>query len=81
MALILAEINPQNREAIFKRGYEIGQSRVICGFHWQSDVDAGRMAAAATVAVLHGNEGFLKAMEKAKAEFAGKKSRAQDTAR
>ncbi len=81
MALILAEINPQNREAIFKRGYEIGQSRVICGFHWQSDVDAGRMAAAATVAVLHGNEGFLKAMEKAKAEFAGNKSRAQDTAR
>ncbi len=72
MALILAEINPQNREAIIRRGYEIGQSRVICGYHWQSDVDAARMAASATVAVLHGNEGFLKAMEKAKAEFAAK---------
>ena len=80
-ALILAEINPQNRAAIIRRGYEIGQSRVICGYHWQSDVDAGRMAAAATVAVLHGNEGFLKAMEKAKAEFAEKKRTQQGAAR
>ncbi len=24
------------------RGWEFGQSRVICGAHWQSDVDAGR---------------------------------------
>src|SRR5574344_1528658 len=31
VALILAEINPQCKERILKRGYEMGQSRVICG--------------------------------------------------
>ncbi len=69
MALILAEINPQNKEAILRRGYEIGQSRVICGYHWQSDVDAGRIVASAAVAFLHSNEEFLAAMKQAKAEF------------
>ncbi|HBC1013480.1 TPA: phosphatase PAP2 family protein, partial [Escherichia coli] len=39
-ALVLSEINPEKQNNILKRGYEIGQSRVICGFHWQSDVDA-----------------------------------------
>lgn len=34
-------------------------SRVACGVHWQSDVDAGRDVGAAVVAQLHGNEEFL----------------------
>ncbi len=71
MALILAEIVPDNQAAILKRGYEIGQSRVICGFHWQSDVEAGRMVGAAVVAQLHGNREFSKQLEKAKKEIAG----------
>ncbi len=36
-ALVLAEINPQRQDQILKRGYDLGQSRVICGYHWQSD--------------------------------------------
>ncbi|GAA0485118.1 phosphatase PAP2 family protein [Tatumella punctata] len=44
-ALVLAEINPQRQNEILKRGYELGQSRVICGYHWQSDVDAARVVA------------------------------------
>ncbi len=36
-ALVLAEINPQRQNEILKRGYELGESRVICGYHWQSD--------------------------------------------
>lgn len=30
------------QDALLKYGYEWGQSRVIAGFHWQSDVDAMR---------------------------------------
>jgi DNA polymerase III epsilon subunit-like protein len=44
-ALVLAELIPQRADAILSRGYEFGQSRVICGVHWQTDVDAGRMIA------------------------------------
>ncbi|MBQ7608723.1 MAG: phosphatase PAP2 family protein [Desulfovibrionaceae bacterium] len=69
-ALLLAEINPGRREEILKRGYEMGQSRVICGYHWQSDVDAARVSSAGAVAVLHANPEFQKQMEKAKMEFA-----------
>lgn len=69
-ALILAEINPDRQNEILKRGYEMGQSRVICGYHFQSDVDAGRLTGSAIVARLHADEGFQKQLEKAKKEFA-----------
>ncbi len=69
-ALVLAEINPDRQDKILKRGYEIGQSRVICGYHWQSDVDAGRVMGSAIVARLHANEEFQKYLAAAKKEFA-----------
>ena len=69
-ALVLAEINVERQNEILKRGYEIGQSRVICGYHFQSDVDAGRLVASAVVARLHANKEFMNQLNKAKAEFA-----------
>ena len=48
----------------------MGQSRVICGYHFQSDVDAARIVASAVVARLHANENFIKQLGKAKQEFA-----------
>lgn len=68
-ALVLAEINPERQNEILKRGYEMGESRVICGYHFQSDVDAGRVTGATTVARLHADPGFNKQLAKAKAEF------------
>lgn len=68
-ALVLAEINPQRQDEILKRGYEIGQSRVICGCHFQSDVDAGRLTGSATVARLHADKAFAEQLAKAKKEF------------
>ncbi|MEG2269112.1 MAG: phosphatase PAP2 family protein, partial [Acinetobacter sp.] len=46
LALILAQIEPSHAQEIIQRGYDFGQSRVICGAHWQSDVDAGRVVGA-----------------------------------
>lgn len=69
ISLVLAEINPQRQNEILKRGYEIGESRVICGYHWQSDVDAAKVMAAAVVAQLHTNPAFNQQLDKAKAEF------------
>lgn len=68
-ALVLAEINTDRQNEILKRGYEMGQSRVICGYHFQSDVDAARLVASAVVARLHANKEFMKQLDKAKKEF------------
>ncbi len=68
-ALVLAEINPERQNEILKRGYEMGESRVICGYHFQSDVDAGRITGAVTVARLHADPAFQEQLSKAKAEF------------
>lgn len=57
-ALILAEMVPDKADAIIQRGFQFGQNRIICGVHWQSDVNAGRVVAAAVVAQLHTNADF-----------------------
>lgn len=51
-ALILSGLAPERSDFLLLRGYAYGQSRMICGVHWQSDVDAGRVVGAATVARL-----------------------------
>ena len=73
-ALILCEINPAAQDAILKEGFEYGQSRVIAGFHWQSDVDAARVLSSAAFARLHTSPAYLKQLKKAQKEFL-KKSR------
>lgn len=68
-ALLLAEINPTRADTIFARGWMYGESRVIEGAHWQSDVDATRAAASIGYAALQAIPAFREQMEKAKAEF------------
>jgi acid phosphatase (class A) len=52
-ALILSEIDSEYTEAILARGRAFGQSRVVCGVHWQSDVIEGRFMGASTVVRLY----------------------------
>ena len=68
-ALLLSEINPERADTILTRCMMYGESRVIVGAHWQSDVDAGRLAAAAAYARMHTSERFLKQMQLARQEF------------
>ena len=67
-ALLLAELRPSRAEEILARGLAAGESRVIVGVHWQSDVDAGRIVAAACVARLHADPYFRTLLEAARAE-------------
>lgn len=69
IALVLAEINPSRQDEILKRGFEYGESRVIVGFHYQSDVDHARIITSALVNRLHANEEFMLQLQKAKNEF------------
>jgi len=73
-ALLLADINqsPKAMEGLLARGYEFGQSRVIAGYHWQSDVDAGRMAGNVLYQLIRNHERFIEQLAKARAEFAEK---------
>jgi len=74
LALMLAELFPTNQEAILVQGYEYGQSRVIAGYHYQTDVDAGRLCASAGLARLHASDDFAEALKAAKAELKEKKT-------
>lgn len=69
-ALVLAELAPDRADALYARGLSFGQSRVVCGVHWQSDVEAGRVIGAATVSRLHANSVFLAQMAAAREEIA-----------
>lgn len=73
-ALVLSEINPARQDEILKRGFDYGDSRVIVGFHYQSDVDAARVIASALVSRLHADEEFVQQLTKAKEEFLSKKT-------
>lgn len=67
-AMLFVAVFPDQANAILKVGYEIGQSRVILGYHYQSDVDAARLAASAGFARLCGEKKFRDALEECIAE-------------
>ena len=69
-ALVLAEINPDAANEIYARGYDYGESRVIVGAHWQSDVDASRPAASIGYSLLQTNPAYRAQMDRARKEFA-----------
>jgi acid phosphatase (class A) len=68
--LILAELMPDRATEIMMRARSIGESRIVCGVHYLSDVEAGRTNGAVLVAALHGNPEFRADMEAARAEVA-----------
>ena len=72
MGLLLSDINPAAADALIMRGFEFGQSRVIAGYHWQSDVDAGRLGASVLYVKIKSHPRFVEQLERAKAEFAAK---------
>lgn len=68
-ALVLAEIAPERADAILARGRDFGESRIVCNAHWRSDVDAGRVVAAAAVARLHADPAFRADLAAAREEL------------
>lgn len=69
-ALVLAELLPSRADALLQRGRDYGDSRVICGFHYPSDIEASRLLAAASLARLHGDAEFRRALDAARRELA-----------
>lgn len=68
-ALIMAQMAPELQDTILRRGWEYGESRVIVGAHWQSDVDAARLASSACVARIQASPEYRADLATARAEF------------
>jgi len=80
-ALVLTSLMPERTDALLARGYAFGQSRVICGAHWQSDVDNGRVIGAAAVARLQADPVYQAQWRRAAAEVAALRRAAPPLAR
>lgn len=65
---ILAEIAPQFADQLIARGVAFGDSRVVCGFHYPSDIVAARLAAGALLARLHADRRFQEDLAVARKE-------------
>jgi len=72
--LILTELAPSKADPLLQVGREGGESRVICGVHFQSDVEAGRVMGSAMVARLHSEPAFAADMAAARREIAAAKA-------
>ena len=70
LGLILAELAPDRATEILVRMRAFGESRMVCGVHTMSAVEAGRTNGSILVAGLHGSEAFRNDMEVARKEVA-----------
>jgi acid phosphatase (class A) len=73
--LILAEAIPDRAAQLVARGRAFGDSRRVCNVHWLSDVEEGRVVAAAVVARLNAEPEFQADLAAARAEVAALKER------
>ena len=69
VSMVLACINPERQNQLYKRGLDFGESRWIVGFHHYSDVKAGQMVGALVLPALMNNDEFMDQLAKAKKEF------------
>ena len=75
-ALILAELAPDRATEILARGRAFGESRLICGAHSLSAVEAGWLAGAAATAAMHSSAEFRADMDAARVEMAAARASA-----
>jgi acid phosphatase (class A) len=73
-ALILAEAVPDRATDILARARTYGESRVVCGVHYESDVQAGRIAASAAFSALQAEPEFRRDLQSVRAELAALRS-------
>jgi acid phosphatase (class A) len=58
MAILLAEMVPERRGALFERGWGFGEARLISGVHFPSDIEAGRALGTVLVCLLQQDRRF-----------------------
>ncbi|WP_157971482.1 phosphatase PAP2 family protein [Dyella sp. C9] len=69
VGLVLTELAPDRATDLLLRARAFGDSRVVCGVHNLSAVEAGAMNGAAVVATLHASPAFQQRLADARAEL------------
>lgn len=69
VGLILAELEPDRADKILFRARAFGESRLVCGVHSFSAVEAGRVNASILVSALHGEAAFRRDLQAARREI------------
>jgi len=69
VGLVLTELAPDRASDLLLRSRAFGDSRVVCGVHNLSAIEAGAMNGAAVVAVLHASPAFQVSLAEAKREL------------
>jgi acid phosphatase (class A) len=75
-ATIIAQLVPEDKEAVMAYGREIGNDRALAGMHFPSDVIAGQTLGREIARRLLADPDFQSQLEKAKAECAAHASKA-----
>jgi hypothetical protein len=60
----------ERAQTLLARGQEYGESRVVCGVHYPSDIVGGQLVATAVVARLHAEAEFNRDLDCARQELA-----------
>ncbi|WP_020179026.1 phosphatase PAP2 family protein [Methylopila sp. M107] len=68
-AIILSELYPEKRAALFARGDVYGDARIQAGVHYPSDAAAGRLAGTLIAQVALADPSFVVALERARDEI------------
>jgi acid phosphatase (class A) len=68
-ALALVEMVPEKRDAILARADEYAHNRLVCGVHYPTDIEASKMVAYATHAMMDSNPQYRKELAAAKTEL------------
>ncbi len=69
-SLLMAAIAPQFQDTLVNFGYDYGQSRVIGGAHWQSDVDDARTIGTACIGHMMATDLFKSHLQLSRNELA-----------
>ncbi|MGH8253088.1 MAG: phosphatase PAP2 family protein [Steroidobacteraceae bacterium] len=70
-AIVLAQMAPEQAAALFARARLFGQSRLIVGAHYATDVDAGRRVGTAAAGLMLQNARFQADLRTARAQLRG----------
>ena len=68
-AIIMGDIVPEKRAAIWERAHDYAWSRVIGGMHYPNDLDGGRLAGTAIAVAVRNRPQFKADFEAARREF------------